>query len=240
MLYDYLMRNFLFSLWENLIYILVGILVLNIIVLDIYVFAFRPKSIVQNIELGNSSSPSSPSTPATPSSTPPPVAQTVQDTCPNACLAAIKTATATTPTPKVTLTPTNTPAPAQSTSSGGAQEFFIPFGSASGASQGTYTTLGALQSYVNISQYSGVQSVTFEVSMTIPNGNQIASAQLYNATDGYPIPNSQVTMSGGTPQLLISPNITLPAGNKLYQVQINTQLNSSINIDQARLHITTN
>jgi hypothetical protein len=227
------MRSFLFNLWENLIYILVGVLVLNVLVLDYFVFIKKPNNIVQNIKLGDTFT-----IPASQSS------QTVQvvpvtqgnDMCPNTCLAAIKTATESLNLTQEIVNNTTT----NQTVSGGAQEFFIPFGSASGASQSTYTTLGALQSYVNISQYSGVQTITFEVSMTIPNGNQMASAQLYNATDGYAIANSQVTMSGGTPQLLISPNITLPSGNKLYQVQINTQLNSPINIDQARLHITTN
>jgi uncharacterized membrane protein len=236
------MRNFLFSVWENLIYVLVGILVVNILVLDYFTFLTGPKNIVQNIQLGNNSAPSSDSAQEASQNTGTDSAgkriqttDSASNSCPAACQTAIKNAIASI-TPVVVTT-----APAQqTTSSGGAQEFFVPFGAASGASQGTYATLPALQAYVNMSQYSGVQTVTFEVSMTIPNGNQTAYVQLYNSTDGYAIPNSQMTMSGGTPQLLISPNLTLPAGNKLYQVQINTQLNSSINIDQARLHITTN
>lgn len=239
MLYDILMRNFLFSAWENLIYILVGVLVLNVLILDYFTFFGSPRNIVQNIQLGNQLSNNSNQdstqsantnpTDLTSQASPPP------SSCPDACQTTIKNAIASITPVVVTSAPTQ-----QSASSGGAQEFFVPFGSGSGASQGTYSTLGALQAYVNMSEYTNVQTVTFEVSMTIPNGNQIAYAQLYNSTDGYPVPNSQVSMSGGTPQLLISPNLTLPAGKKLYQVQINTQLNSSITIGQARLHITTN
>lgn len=204
----------------------------------------RPKNIVQNINLGsNSAAPGQTlnqnlnQEESSGSANTKPILNTFQNTCPDACQTAIKNAVASITPVVVTSAPTQS---SQTVSSGGAQEFFVPFGSGSGASQGTYTTLSALQANVNMSQYSGVTNVTFEVSMTIPNGNQIAYAQLYNSTDGNAIPSSQVSMSGGTPQLLISPNLTLPTGNKLYQVQINTQLNSSITIGQARLHITTN
>ncbi len=231
------MNSFWDSLKSNLIYVFLGILALNVIVLDYMVFFGKPKNVVQNINLSNpqanNTSPSQIQTTASNNSQP--VAAAVS--CPNSCMAAIKTATESL---KLTQTVVNNTTTQPATVASAPQEYFIPFGTASGASQGSYTTLSALQAYVNTSLYQNVQSITFEVSATIPNGNQSISIQLYNATGGYAIPNSQVTMSGGTPQLLISPNITLPSGNNLYQVQINTQLNSSITIDQARLHITTN
>lgn len=237
-----LVGNVLSQIKANLVYIVLGVLALNVAILDYTTFVSKPKSIVQNINLTNPASTSSDSgttnaqTVQSETSTPPSqVAAAVPNACPNSCMTAIKTATA-----SLTLTQQITNNTTQQVSGGGAQEFFVPFGAGSGQSQGTYTTLGSVQSYVNMSQYTGVQTVTFEVSATIPNGNQTIYIQLYDATDGYAIPGSQVTMSGGTPQLLISPNLTLPTGNKLYQVQINTQLNSPITIDQARLHITTN
>lgn len=240
------MNNILSAIKANLVYIILGVLALNILILDYATFFTGPKSIIQNINLSDRTvTQKSSNTESDTSTNTAQIAETSQtqttaaaESCPNSCQTIIKNAIASI-TP-ITL-PSASPQSSQSTSqSGGAQEFFVPFGAGSGASQGTYTTLGSVQSYVNMSQYTGVQTVTFEVSATIPNGNQTIYIQLYDATDGYPIPGSQVTMSGGTPQLLISPNLTLPAGNKLYQVQINTQLNSPITIDQARLHITTN
>lgn len=239
----YYFMGILSSIKTNLVFIILGILALNILALDYFTFFTKPRSYRQIINVTNPST--GKTTTTTVNSIPdaavnetPITAQTQpaanSDMCPNTCLSAIKTATS-----SLQLTQQVTNNTTQQVS-GGAQEFFVPFGAGSGASQGTYATLGSLQAYVNMSQYTGVQTVTFEVSATIPNGNQSISIQLYDATDGYAIPNSQVTMSGGTPQLLISPNLTLPAGNKLYQVQVNTQLNSSITIDQARLHITTN
>lgn len=235
------MGSFVYSLKSNVIYVILGILALNVLVLDYMVFFAKPKSIVQNIQLSNPTQEttilptSNRQTQTTASNNTQPAAAAV--TCPNTCMAAIKTATESL---KLTQTVVNNTTAQSSPATSSPQEYFIPFGSGSGASQGTYTSLSALSAYVNTTLYTSISTVTFEVSATIPNGNQSATIQLYNATDGYVIPNSQVSISGGTPQLLISPNITLPTGNKLYQVQINTQLNSPIVIDQARLHITTN
>lgn len=223
---------------------LIGVLFVNVLFLDYHIFFKLSRPFVQNINLSN---PSNAGTTANPNGennlsvqTEPSQTISANNTCAPSCLDAIKQATASlklNPTVIITQTPAQ---PTTTTQSSGPQEYFIPFGAASGASQGTYTTLPALSAYVNTSNYTNISTVTFEVSANIPNGNQTISIQLYNATDGYAIANSQVTMSGGTPQLLISPNLILPTGNKLYQVQINTQLNASINIDQARLHITTN
>lgn len=233
------MRNFLYSAWENLIYILVGILFLNVLVLDVVTFTSKPKPIVQNINLSdtpasNQQSSSTSGAPQTIQSAPQQV--TTADSCPVTCMTAIKTATASLKLTQNVINNTTT-APQTVSSSSGSNEYFVPFGAATAASQGSYTTVGGLQAYTNISEYTNVQTVVFEVSIT---GNGIASVQLYDATDGYAIPNSQVTTPGGTPQLLISSPLNLPAGNKLYQVQINTQLSSPATINSARLHITLN
>lgn len=117
------------------------------------------------------------------------------------------------------------------------RESFIPFGS--GASQaGDWENVAGLQSYVDSTAYDAIQKVVFEISMHVPSGNQIVWARLYNVTKNYPVWNSEVSMQGSEPQLLISKPITLEPGNTLYQVQIKTQLKALTRIDQARLHIT--
>lgn len=225
------MRNFLFSCWENLIYILVGILFINVVILDIITFVSKPQPIVQNINLKGGTTASTETVQGVPQQV------AALDACPVTCMTAIKTATASLKLTQNVINNTTTTQPQQTAASSGSNEYFVPFGAATAVSQGTYTTVGGLQAYVNMSEYTNVQSVVFEVSIT---GNGIASVQLYDATDGYAIPNSQVTTPGGTPQLLISSPLNLPAGNKLYQVQINTQLNSAATINSARLHITLN
>lgn len=233
------MGNLWIILKPNLIYVFLGILALNIGILDYVTFFTPPKSYRQVINLTTPGSTTTTTSVTTPSGETTQVAAVPNsaDLCPNACLTAINTATASL---KLTQTVVNNNTTQSAPASSAPQEYFIPFGAGSAASQGSYSTVQSLQAYVNTNLYPNIATVTFEVSATIPNGNQSISLQLYDATDGYAIPNSQVNMSGGTPQLLISPNLTLPAGNKLYQVQVNTQLNSAITIDQARLHITTN
>lgn len=229
------MKNLLVVARENLIYIILGVIFLNMLILDYFIFATRPKQIVQNISVGATQT----ETTGTASAGQAQVVQgapqqvMVADVCPNTCMTAIKTATSSL---KLTQNVVNNNTTTQQVSSG-ASEYFVPFGAASGTSQGSYTTLPALQAYVNMSNYTNVESVVFEISLS---GNGITSAQLYNATDGYVIPNSQVSTPGGSPQFLISSPLTLPAGNKLYQVQIQTQLSSPATVDQARLHITLN
>ena len=223
------MRNFFYTAWENLIYILVGILFLNVLILNYFTFFGKPRQIVQNITVGGTTTAGTNNTAQNGTQTTPLQQLGTTDACPNTCLAAIKTATSSL---KLTQNVTNTTT--QQISSG-SNEYFVPFGAATGASQGSFSTLSALQAYMNISNYSNVASVVLEVSIT---SNGIASVQLYDATDGNVIPNSQVTTQGGSPQLLISGPLSLPAGNKLYQIQIQTQLNSPATIDQARLHIT--
>lgn len=233
-LYDVCMLDFI---RPKIIPIILGIIFVNVLFLDYHMLFRSSQPLVQNINLSNGSQKSNTQPSDTEESQEVQNQASTTNTCAVSCLDAIKSATASlklAPPVVVTQAPSQT-----TTQSSGPQEYFIPFGAGSGASQGTYTSLPALSAYVNTSNYSSISTVTFEVSAQIPNGNQSISIQLYDVTDGYAIPNSQVTMSGGTPQLLISPNITLPTGNKLYQVQINTQLNSAITIDQARLHITT-
>lgn len=218
----------------NLVYIILGALALNIFVLDYFVFIGKPRQVIQNINLGSASSNSSSQPNAENNSD----GQTVAaaPACPVACVDTIKAATSSLKLTPTIIVPTTAPAAQTTTTTGGSNEYFVPFGSASFASQGSYGNVPGMQAYVNMSQYNSVASVVFEVSV---GGSGIVQVQLYDVTDGYIVPGSTVSMPGGTPVLVISSNLTMPTGNKLYQVQIQTQLNSPATINSARLHITT-
>ena len=141
------------------------------------------------------------------------------------------------------LTPSVTPIPvkavAQSNPIGASREFYVPFGSGSGSSS-DWQDVGGLQAYVDSSNYPNIKSVVFEASLHVPTGNETASVRLYNATDGHPVWNSQIDFSGNTSSLLLtSQAVSLDSGNKLYKVQIKTQLQFQAVLDQSRLHITT-
>ncbi|HVT00713.1 MAG TPA: hypothetical protein VHE53_00590 [Patescibacteria group bacterium] len=125
------------------------------------------------------------------------------------------------------------------TSANPASEYFVPLGS--GVINSTsWQTVAGMQAYIDSSAYSNIGTVTFEISISIPSGNETANFQLYDQTQNHPVWNSEVTFTGGgTPQLLISAPITLDPGNNLYVVQAQTQLPFPAYITQARVHIIT-
>lgn len=161
----------------------------------------------------------------------PKIEKTQASVCPVACMDQIAIATSSIPlkTPKTTSV----------ISAPTSKEFYIPFGSGQSSANG-YTDVPGIQAYIDTTQYSSLKTVTFEAAIHIPTGNEFAQARLYNVTAQHPVWNSDVYISGGTPQLLVSQPITLDSGNNLYQVQMTTQLQSPAILDSARVHILTN
>lgn len=135
-----------------------------------------------------------------------------------------------TPIPPVT----SAPAPAAV-----AKEYFVPFGQGQTTAT-SWTDVPGLLAYVDSTKYPNISSVIFEVSVNVPNGNQTAWIRLYNKTDGRAVFNSEMSWSGGGEQFLTSQPLTMDFGNKLYSVQMKTQLGSLTNLDSSRLHITLN
>ncbi len=118
------------------------------------------------------------------------------------------------------------------------QEYFIPLGSGV-ISSPTLTTINGMQATVDGGAYGSNYTATFEISVSIPTGNETANFQLYDATQNHPVWNSNVTFnSGGTPALLTA-QITLDPGMNTYVVQGSTQLTYPAYITQARIHIIT-
>lgn len=155
-----------------------------------------------------------------------------QLSCPTNCLTAIQNATSSL---KKTAMPTPVPQPAGST----VKEYFIPIGGGSGNPM-TYTNVNGLQVYVDSSQYGKIKQVLFEASVDVPTANQFVQVRLFNMTAKHPVWFSDLFFPGGvTPMFNVSAPITLDPGNNLYQVQMNTQLGFTANLDQSRIHITT-
>lgn len=138
-----------------------------------------------------------------------------------------------TPTP-VAVIPTTSPqviiAPAVT-------DYYVPIGSGQSVAT-SWTDVTGLQVSINPSSYPNSKQVVFEASVVIPTGNQWASVRLFNETAQHPVWFSDVTLSGGQPQLLVSQPITLDPGNNTYQVQMQTQLGFQAILNQSRIHIT--
>lgn len=216
------------------IYIALGIFAINSLVLDL--FLIFPKTLSPWTTVSeNASLPISP-----------------QNSCSKSCVEQINLAltsqkanaslpvkatglTASPASPTATPIPTSVPAPI---SAQAVKEFFVPLGSGTGNSA-DWTVVDGIGAKIDPLDYGDIKQVTFEVSARIPTGNQIIWIRLYNANTSQAVTGSEVTLSGGTPTLLISSPITLASGNNLYQIQIKTQLKYPANIDMARLRIKT-
>lgn len=228
-------RNNVFK--KYLIYIILGIVGLNLIILNFQIFLAKPKekSDKEAFTISKLSSPSVTSV-------------QIQDlVCPATCVNEIKTATSafkiqpsiflpsSTPTPTPSPTPTLTPMPTP-TSIPMAKEFFIPLGSGFGNSS-DWKTINGLEVVIDTSDYTNIESVTFETTIRIPTGNQTVWVRLHNATNYQTVPNSEISHEGGTVALITSKPIQLFTGSNKYQVQLKTQLKFLTYIDQARIRI---
>lgn len=211
---------------ERIIILLLLVIFLNLVYLDILVLkGFGSKTIERIIS----------QTPETSSD---------NQTCGKDCVDKINEIVNLYLKPTASLSPTLTPTPtkAQSSSSSTqsvAKEYYVPFGSGSGSSS-DWQDVAGLQAYVDSTAYQNIKQVVFEASLHIPTGNQTASVRLYNATDGHPVWNSEVNFNGNTLSVFLgSQPVSLDIGNKLYKVQMKTQLQYPAILDQSRLHITT-
>lgn len=171
-------------------------------------------------------------------------ASVVSNICPADCFSEIssivKQATSSVKLSEITFEPTPTAKPASQTQNTSlVKEFFVPFGIGSSSSD-DWTDIAGLKAALDPANYGSIKTVVFEASVRIPTGNQIAYVRLYNTTDKHPVWFSDVSLEGGTAQLLISKPITLDSGNKTYQVQMKTSLKYPAFLDQSRLHIITN
>jgi len=136
-----------------------------------------------------------------------------------------------TPTSAPTLTPTPTDVLQQAS-----REYFVPLGSGFGS--GTdWTTITQLGVTIDTANYSVIQTVIFEASVRIPTGNQTVWVRLLNADTYQSVSGSDLTLSGGTPTILVSSPISLSSGSHLYKVQLKTQLGYITYIDFARFRI---
>ena len=118
------------------------------------------------------------------------------------------------------------------------KEIFIPIGSGS-TFNSSYTDLPGVEVTIDSSKYSGIESVVFEASLWVQDGNGQMYAQLYNKTDGRPVWNSEVSTNSASAVLTTSPKITMESGLRTYKVQAKTNLTGyAAHVDNARVKIT--
>lgn len=144
--------------------------------------------------------------------------ETTADTCPSACITRINQIAGKT--------------------GSSVKEYYVPLGSGTNAAE-DWTDVAGASAHVDTASYGKMKKVTFEATIAQPVSSQKVWVRLYNNTDKHPVWYSEVSTDNAGPILLISPAITLDTGNKLYQVQMKSQLRGLTNLTQSRVHITT-
>lgn len=178
----------------NVIWVILIVILLNLIVLDVYIF----RSVKNDNEV---------------------LGTTTTDTCPQACITRINQVTG---------------KPATSTT----KEYYVPLGSGTNSTD-EWTDVSGASASINTASYGKINQATFEATVGVPTGAQRVWVRLFNTTDKHPVWYSEMIADGSAPQLLTSPSITLDPGNKLYQVQMKTQLKILTNLSQSRIKIIT-
>lgn len=118
------------------------------------------------------------------------------------------------------------------------KEIFIPIGTGS-TKKNSYEDLAGLEVTIDTNKYSSIESVVFEASIWVQDGNGKVFAQLYNKSDGHPVWYSEISTGSATGVLTTSSKISLSSGNKTYKVQAKTNLvEFSGHVDNARIKIT--
>lgn len=157
--------------------------------------------------------------------------QIVNGTCPLACEELI-----TSLVPKPTMVSLATPSATPSLQRATAKEIYIPLGSSSTKAT-NWTDATGVEAYVDTNNFSAIKSAIFEASLRIPTANGKVYARLYNVTDQHPVWFSDISTISNTGSLLNSNPITLDQGNRLYRVQLKTDLGFDSNLDFARIKL---
>lgn len=160
--------------------------------------------------------------------------ETTNTACADSCLTAIKEATAeataATPSPQSTT--------ASSPSSGSLREYFVTIATGSFNSTNEFKDVPGAQVTVDGSGYGTIQKAVFEATVNTPSGDQDVRLRLYNVTDDRPVWYSDLFFpSGSDTRFLVTQPITLEPGNRIYQVQMQTQYGTNVDLDVARIHI---
>lgn len=118
------------------------------------------------------------------------------------------------------------------------KEYFVTIGSGTGTSD-TWQDVPGLQVTIDSSQYGKIKAAYYEASVYVPNSNQIVYVRLYDVTDDHQVWYSDLTFNNaGTAQTQTSQPIVLESGNKIYRVQMKTELKFTTNVT-SRIRIDT-
>lgn len=201
------MNNFpRMHLWQNIFLI---ILILNIIILDIFVFSGSFKNQLM-----------------------PAIIQNQTNKVESIIIPEVTKQTPLSITPSVTKAPAfnqtiiNKPL---------IRELYIPIGSGSSKSS-NWKALEGVEINIDTTKYSTIKEAYFQASLRIPTANGRVYAKLVNETDKHDVWFSEVSNEGSI-AVVKEAKIDLASGAKLYRVYLKSTLESEAILDQARIKL---
>jgi hypothetical protein len=133
------------------------------------------------------------------------------------------------PVPTQSLTPTSVPQIRQSKLT---KEVYIPLGS--GTTKNQEWVDGGGQAYIDTGAYV-IKEVYFEASLRSNSGE--AGARLVNKNENEIVSGSEIYGSSSVPTLVRSGKLNLPAGNKLYGIQLRSQTQQDVFMENAKVRL---
>lgn len=211
----------------------------NLLILDIKVFAPSPSQIVRLSDISISVTPSSQLTTNNTSTSLSVNPQLTTNTCPSSCISLINQSIQTSvgsPVQPTTYLPAGKAGNPQLTTSL-IREYFIPLGSGT-TSKSDWEDLLGTDTLINPDNYGTIKEVQLSVAIKNPTKNGVVEVRLYNVTDKYVVYGSSVS-SSEKDITLTSSTFAFPTGTKLYRLQAKSGLSYTASIDNAKLKILT-
>lgn len=116
------------------------------------------------------------------------------------------------------------------------KDYYVPLGTGT-SSAFEWTAVPGAQVKLDFSSYASIKAIYLEASTFVPTGNESVSVRLYNVTDQHPVWNSEMTIDANTVDIKTTSPLIYDTGEKLYQVQMKTQLQAPANLTSSRIHI---
>lgn len=202
------------------------LVILNLFILDLYVFSNKPLVKISDINTTLF---------ATVIPTNPPSDNPMNRVCPNSCLTLINDATKSSSALGGNEN-NQSQQIVQSLQIKTPREYYIPLGSGS-TTKNNFDNLTATETTIDPNNYGTIKEAYFIASLRNPTQNGQVETQIYNVTDNHPVWGSQVIMKGPVSQTITSDKITLAQGLKLYRVQLKSTLSFDAYLDNAKIRI---
>lgn len=135
-----------------------------------------------------------------------------------------------TPTPTPTAVPTATPTKAETRT----ETVDLSGGSASG---GDWVRIGNSEKWLDTSLYGELVEVTWQGWLKVKDGNGIAYARLYDATNNRAVDGSQVSNSSGEKASFYSGSLSIWRGQNQYYIEVKSSTGYEVTVEGPKLKL---